>query len=83
MLKKRGWRYWVVGKGQGEEQFWAERDGWDLSATSPVELLGLVMIYETKQPQDYTEYWWREQGPDVLSRIPTKAPKYRSKIHRS
>ena len=82
LLKQLGWRYWVTGKGHESELFWAERDGWDLTAASPIELLGLVMIFEHKKPASYSEYWWRVEGPDLLKAIPTKAPRYHSRTRK-
>ena len=75
ILREKGWRFWIVDKGKQSEAFWAEKDGWDLLGCSPIELLGLVAIFERKKPKRYKEYWWREEGP--VLKIPSKAPKYR------
>jgi hypothetical protein len=75
ILREKGWRFWVDGKGKPTEAFWAEKDGWDLVGYSPVELLGLVAIFERKNPKTPKDYWWREEGP--ILKLPTKAPKYR------
>jgi hypothetical protein len=44
----------------------AEKGGWELMGDSPAGLLGLVAIYEHRDPSEYREYWWREDGPDDL-----------------
>jgi hypothetical protein len=76
VLRKKGWRFWVTKKRNHPEAFWAEKNGWDLCANSPIELLGLVALYEWKRPKSYKEYWWLENGPQLISKLPTKAPRY-------
>jgi len=79
LLRKRGWRFWITQKGTAFETYWGERKGWDFSASSPLELLGLVAIYEIKKPSHYQEYWWREEGTSIYPHdIPARTPKYRS-----
>lgn len=79
MLRRKGWRVWLEGKGTDAEVLWAERDGWDLVGQNPLELLGLVHIFEHKQPKTFAEYWWREDGPQLYQRVPQRRPKYISR----
>ena len=37
-----------------------------LQADNPVELLGLVSVYEKRAGTDDGEYWWRIDSPDLL-----------------
>lgn len=73
VLEQKGFAVW---RNDDAGLFCAQRDGWDFMADSPISLLGLVAIYEHRQPPSYTEYWWRtapERGTDA---IPTTPPDY-------
>jgi hypothetical protein len=74
ILQRKGFRFWYDSEA---ELFCAERDGWDFMAPSPVGLLGLIAIYEFKQPDSYREYWWREEGGDLYRDCPTERPEYK------
>jgi hypothetical protein len=44
----------------------AEKDGYRFAADNPIELLGLVAIYDYDQPQGEAKgYWLRIDGPDL------------------
>jgi len=45
----------------------AERDGFSLSGDNPIELLGLVAIYEEIRPTEDRPYWW--SGPNDSLRV--------------
>jgi hypothetical protein len=70
VLKKKGYQIWYDSK---TEDYCAERDGWDFRSPSPCGLLGLVAIFEFKQPAGFVEYWWREEGPEVYRDLPSQA----------
>lgn len=73
ILQQKGFRTWY------DEQtslYGCERDGWDFLADSPTGLLGLVAIFEFKQPTVFREYWWREEGPQLYANLPKKPPDY-------
>jgi len=38
-------------------------------ADNPIELLGLIAVFETLKPEKAVEYWWQIQDPDVLSEL--------------
>jgi len=41
----------------------AKINEYDFLASNPIELLGLVAIYEFKQPSDVPkDYWWKVEG---------------------
>jgi hypothetical protein len=60
-LAQKGYQVWYNSK---SELFCAEKDGWDFIAENPISLLGLIGIYESLSPLEYSEYWWRREGPD-------------------
>ena len=68
-----------VGEQRGEQlvradgDYCAERDGWDFRSPSRCGLLGLVTIFEVKQPRHFVEYWWREEGPELYDHLPSQA----------
>jgi hypothetical protein len=49
-----------------EGTYVAEKDGLDFLADNPLELLGLVAIYEEVKPAAVPPYWWcvKGDGPD-------------------
>ncbi|OCG44159.1 hypothetical protein A9G28_03495 [Gilliamella sp. Fer1-1] len=51
-------------------------DGVDFMPDSPSGLLGLVSIYEFKQPAIYKEYWWKDDNKSLLDNLSRKKPKY-------
>lgn len=63
------------------EVYWvAQKDGWRFSADNPIELLGLVAIYDYKQPREEQSYWWHVDGPDIWTELmdsafPKRPPK--------
>jgi len=64
VLQRKGWalRY------DREHEWWfAQRDGWEFLADNPMELLGLVGIYEHHAPKEKREYWWKIDDPNLLS----------------
>jgi len=73
ILQKKGYRTWTD---QGENYFFAERNGWDFMADDPVQLLGLIAIFEHKNPQKHDEYWWKIEEPRLVESLPTSPPDY-------
>ncbi len=47
----------------------AEKDGFSFSASTPIELLGLVAIYEFKNPTSDEPYWWVVDGPKIWDEL--------------
>jgi hypothetical protein len=73
ILKGKGFRIW---RDRELDAICAEKDGWDFMAFDPVQLLGLVSIYETKQPAEFREYWWRIDRPLLYDRVSARRPKF-------
>jgi hypothetical protein len=44
-------------------------DGTELTAANPIELAGLIALYNHHWPQRNEEYWWRINGPDLLKEL--------------
>lgn len=71
ILRARGFDLEVSGErepggGFPAECSWlAHRDGFYFQADNPIELLGLVAVYDHKHPDKDEPYWWVVDGPDV------------------
>lgn len=66
IIERKGWtlRY------EDSREWWlAEKDGWELLADDPMQLLGLVAIHEHHAPEQKKEYWWRIDEPDLFSKF--------------
>ncbi len=77
VLQRKGYRVW---SNQDESMWYAERQGWDFQADDPIQLLGLIAIFEYHHPSEYREYWWQIQEPFLLDRIPKNSPEYKSVV---
>jgi hypothetical protein len=44
-------------------------DGTDLSADTPIELLGLASLHRYHRPGVDSAYWWRIDGPSVVNEL--------------
>ena len=66
ILERKGWslRY------DKPQEFWfAKKDGWEFLADDPMQLLGLVAIFEYHVPKAKSEYWWKIDEPDLFSKL--------------
>jgi len=50
-------------------QWNANRDGLELKAANPIELLGLADLARRAEPQPPRDYWWRKNGPNIVSEL--------------
>jgi hypothetical protein len=74
ILQRKGYRVWTE---LDNDTICAEKDGWDFMAEDPVQLLGVVAIYEFHHPPAYREYWWKIDEPRVDERsIPNRPPDF-------
>ncbi len=64
ILQRKGWE---LRFDSSQEWWFAEKGGWTFLADDPMQLLGLVAIYEYQQPKAKEEYWWKIDEPDLLS----------------
>jgi hypothetical protein len=75
ILRDRGFSLRVEGEMTPEgcypsNAYWiAEKDGFYFCADNPIELLGLVTVYDHVRPKEDRSYWWRVQGPDVWTEL--------------
>jgi hypothetical protein len=72
ILQRKGYRVWQGNGGL----ICAEKNGWDFTADDPVQLLGLISIYESQQPASYREYWWKIDEPWLIEDIADEPPDY-------
>ncbi len=64
ILERRGYRLTMTLPEEDEVGHWctAERDGFSFAGDNPIELLGLVAIYEEIRPSEDRPYWWSAQN---------------------
>jgi hypothetical protein len=79
LLREKGYRLW---HDRERELYYAEKEGWDFAAGTPCGLLGLIALFEARQPAAYGEYWWRIEGPDLYNNLPASPPDYQSVIRK-
>lgn len=78
ILRQRGYRLWAEEMSDHDMQWWAEKDGFELIADNPIELLGLAGIYEFKQPVEPKSYWWTVEGDDIYRELMDAAKPYQA-----
>jgi hypothetical protein len=53
-----------------EKDTWhADKDGWEFLADNPIELLGLLSIYDHHAPKEKGGNWWKINKPDLLAEL--------------
>jgi hypothetical protein len=79
ILRNRGYEIKVEGELSEDGCFptdalWiAEKDNFRFMGDNPIELLGLVAIYDYIQPSKDVPYWWRVDGTDIWSEVMSAA----------
>ena len=66
ILERKGW---TLRYDKSHEWWFAEKEGWEFLADDPMQLLGLVCIYEYHAPKKKTEYWWKIDEPNLLAKF--------------
>ena len=66
VLERKGW---TLRRDKVCDDWYATKDGWEFLADNPMELLGLVSIYEHHAPKKKAEYWWKIDQPDILRKL--------------
>jgi hypothetical protein len=66
ILERQGW---ALRFDEAREHWHAKKGDWEFLADDPMQLLGLVAIYEHHEPKKKTEYWWKIDSPDLLSKL--------------
>jgi len=79
VIRGKGFQIWTD---ETEENWFAERSGWDFQADNPIELLGLIGIFETLNPTTHSEYWWRDSDAVNFDLIPKQPAPYSPVVHR-
>jgi hypothetical protein len=74
ILRERGWKLGLEGDEEADLTkicMWsAEKNGYDLWADNPIELLGLAAVYDQQAPTGEPEpYWWRVEGDDIYDEL--------------
>lgn len=79
ILRDRGFTLKVQGEIDDDlcyptDALWiAEKDGFRFVGDNPIELLGLVGIYDHIKPNEESPYWWRIEGADIWSELMSEA----------
>lgn len=75
ILRSRGFKLRLEDNENGAWGYlWiAEKDGFRLYAWNPIELLGLLAIFDHKKPKEDTPYWWVVKGADVRKELIAEA----------
>jgi hypothetical protein len=74
ILEKKGFRVWSNEK---QDQWFAEKNGWDFMADDPLYLLGLIAIFEHHKPSQYKDMWWELDKPNLIEKPAKLAPDYK------
>ncbi len=79
ILQQRGFAISVNGEVDADgswptELLWtAEKDGFRFMGDNPIELLGLVGVYDHVQPAEDAPYWWHADCDDLRREAMRKA----------
>jgi len=73
ILTKKGYQVW---HDTDADVYCAEKEGWDFSASTTTELLGVIGIFEFHKPTVFKEYWWSIQVPWIIESLSEQAQKY-------
>jgi hypothetical protein len=71
ILQSRGFELEVRGDPEPDSSYpvrnlWvARKDGFYFGGDNPIELLGLIAVYDHVRPPEDRPYWWFVEGPDV------------------
>ena len=66
LLRREGFN---LAHSKSDDTWTAEKEGFSFLADNPIELLGLVSIYQKIDTREYGEYWWKIDEPDILSEL--------------
>ena len=54
---------------ESKDEWYATKGEWEFLADDPIQLLGLVSIYEHQSPKEKKEYWWKIDEPDLITKL--------------
>jgi hypothetical protein len=66
ILERKGW---ALRLDDSQGWWFANKGDWEFLADDPMQLLGLVAIYEYHAPKTKKEYWWKIDEPDLFSKM--------------
>jgi hypothetical protein len=75
ILRSRGFELEVSGEAESDGSYpischWiARKDGFYFCGDNPIELLGLVAVYDHVRPSVDEPYWWAVEGPDLWTEL--------------
>jgi hypothetical protein len=75
ILRARGFALRVEGEMTADgcyptDALWvAEKEGFSFLGDNPIELLGLVAVYDHVRPTEPRPYWWSVDGPDIWGEL--------------
>jgi hypothetical protein len=75
ILRSRGFALEVRGEAEPDGSYpiqcqWIARKGdFYFCGHNPIELLGLVAVFDHVKPKEDRSYWWAVEGPDVWSEL--------------
>ena len=85
LLERRGYRLTVRGPEPHElhARYTAQRDGFTFHADNPIELVGLVTVYDDVQPPASVAYWWtaKTTRAEVYQRLQREADTRQDAVH--
>ena len=67
ILQRKGYQIWFD---KEMDRYCCEKEGWDFTADSATELLGVVAFYDFHHPSKHEEYWWKIEEPWLLDDLP-------------
>ncbi len=73
LLSQKGFQLWFD---EAAQLFYAEKEGWDFAGDTPLGLLGVVTIWEARQPTACKEYWWKDEGGTDYRQLPEEPKPY-------
>lgn len=79
ILQSRGFELEVSGEPAPDNSYpasclWIARRGdFHFCGDNPIELIGLVAIYDHLQPSEDIPYWWKINVPDISTELMEKA----------
>jgi hypothetical protein len=56
-----------------KDWWFAKKNEWEFLADDPIQLLGLVAIFEHHSPTKKKEYWWKIDEPDLFTKLDPRA----------
>ena len=75
ILRARGFELEVSGEPEADGSYpvncqWIARKGqFYFCGDNPIELIGLIAVYDYVKPNEDESYWWKVEGPDIETEL--------------